>query len=254
MKKFTDICYNNKFEKSCNLDVLIPDCDTFPVFVYFHGGGLEAGDKSDCKFYDALVEKKIAIVTANYRMYPQAKCPDFLEDGASVVKWVYDNMKIYGNVTSVFVGGSSAGGYMSQMLCFDKKYLAKHGIDSDEIDGYIHDAGQPTTHFNVLRERGIDTRRVIIDEAAPVFHICDNRDYSPMQIIVSDNDMQNRYQQTELLVNTLKIFGAKNIDYRVMQNSSHCAYIDKQDEKGNWIFAEMIYEFINCVTNEANNK
>ena len=248
MERILDICYNDKYANNCALDVYLPDCDEFSVFVYFHGGGLECGDKSECKFYDALVQKGIAVVTANYRMYPNAKFPDFIEDGAAAVNWAYENMKTYGRVKGIFVGGSSAGGYMSQMLCLDKKYLKKYNIDSDKVDGYIHDAGQPTTHFNVLRERGIDTRRVLIDEAAPIFHICDNRCYAPMQIIVSDNDMANRYQQTELLVNTLNIFGAQNIDYRVMKNSNHCSYVNKQGENGNLIFADMIYEFINNVT------
>ena len=29
------------------LDLYLPDAAHFPVFVYFHGGGLEAGDKRD---------------------------------------------------------------------------------------------------------------------------------------------------------------------------------------------------------------
>lgn len=54
-------------------------------------------------------------------------------------------------VVLYFHGGSSAGGYISQMLCFDKTWLSKHGIKATDISGFIHDAGQPTCHFNVLR-------------------------------------------------------------------------------------------------------
>ena len=228
------------------LDIYLPDKDTFPVFVYFHGGGLESGSKSDNKFFGALAEKGVAVISADYRMYPSAVFPEYIEDAAEVVSWVYSNIDTYGKVTGVFVGGSSAGGYLSQMLCFDKKYLAVYGIDSDKISGYIHDAGQPTTHYNILRERGLDTRRVIIDEAAPVYHITENRNYAPMQVIVSDNDMKNRLEQTNLLVSTLKHFGydENKLDFRVIEDSSHCSYLDKQDENGEWFFADMIYEFI----------
>ena len=116
-----------------------------------------------------LVKKGVAVVSANYRMYSEAKYPEFINDSAAAIAWTMKNIKEYGEPLSFFIGGSSAGGYLSEMLCFDKKYLAQYGIDSDLINGYIHDAGQPIVHFNVLRARGIDSRRVIIDEAAPIF-------------------------------------------------------------------------------------
>ena len=45
------------------------------------------------------------------------------------------------------------------------------GVDTDFISGYISDSAQMTTHFNVLRERGLDTRLERIDEAAPLFYL-----------------------------------------------------------------------------------
>lgn len=246
MKKFENIPYKKNDTIECLLDLYLPEADTFPVFVYFHGGGLENGTRTDHKFYAGLVEKGIAVVTADYRMYPTAVFPEYLRDAAAAVSWVYKNIDKYGKATGIYVGGSSAGGYISQMLCFDKKYLAPYGIDANSIDGYIHDAGQPTTHFNVLRERGVDSRRVIIDEAAPIYHIKAGENYAPMQIIISDGDMPNRPEQTALLVSTLKDFehDMSKVDLRMLTNSTHCCYIDVQDENGKWVFAEMIYEFI----------
>lgn len=246
MKKIENICYKKTMPDADMLDIYLPDTEKFPVFIYFHGGGLEKGDKAKEKFYTALAQKGVAVVTANYRMYPDAVYPEFIKDAAAAVAWTYNNIHAYGKPTGFFVGGSSAGGYLSQMLCFDKKYLAVHGIDSDSLGGYIHDAGQPTTHFNVLRERGVDSRRVIIDEAAPIYHITENRNYAPMQIIVSDNDMKNRPEQTTLLVSTLKHFeyDENKLDYRIMKDSAHCSYVNAQDNNGEWIFANMIYEFI----------
>lgn len=246
MKKFENIPYKKTDLNECILDIYLPDAEVFPVFLYFHGGGLESGTRTDHKFYAGLLEKGIAVVTADYRMYPTAQFPDFIKDAAAAVSWVYKNINKYGNATGIFVGGSSAGGYISQMLCFDKKYLAPYGINASDIDGYIHDAGQPTTHFNVLRERGIDYRRVIIDEAAPIYHIQADSSYAPMQIIVSDADMENRLEQTYLLKSTLKHFGydENKIDFRFIENSSHCEYVDKQNAEGKWVFAEIIYEFI----------
>lgn len=246
MKKFENIFYSEMQDSEQVLDLYLPDIEDFPVFIYFHGGGIVEGDKTNGKFFDSLVEKGIAVISANYRMYPRASYPDFLEDSAAAVAWAYTHMNEYGNPTGYYVGGSSAGGYITQMLCFDKSYLAAHGIDADQVGGYFMDAGQPTTHFNVLKERGLDSRRVIIDEAAPIFHIVGDRTYAPMFILVSDNDMENRPEQTALLVSTLKHFRCDmdRVDYKIMENSKHCRYVNAFDENGNSIFADLIFNFI----------
>ena len=246
MKKIENIFYRNASSPSQALDVYLPDAESFPVFVYFHGGGIVGGDKAEHTFFADLIKNGVAIVSANYRLYPEASYPDFIRDAAYAVAWAKNHMSEYGNPTAFFVGGSSAGAYLSQMLCFDKKYLAVHGIDADALNGYILDAGQPTVHFNVLVERGLDSRRVIIDEAAPIYHITENRTYAPMQIFVSENDMQNRPEQTGLLVSTLNHLGCdmSRVDYRFMKDYTHCGYTNQLDDNGNSIFAPMIWEFI----------
>ena len=245
MKTIADICYSKEADQY--LDVHLPECDSFPVFLYFHGGGIERGDKAAKRndaFIKHLTDKGIAVASANYRMYPTARYPEFIEDAAAATAWVFENMKAYGEVTGIYVGGSSAGGYLSQMLCFDKRYLAKHGLAPTDITGFIHDAGQPTAHFNVLRERGIDSRRVIVDESAPLYYVGMDKAYPPMLIIVSDNDMKNRYEQTMLLLSTLKHFGLdENAKLQVMK-STHCAYVGKTDEQGTSIFGSLISRFI----------
>ena len=243
MKTLTDVCYCETHK--LYLDIYLPECRDFPVFVYFHGGGLEQGDKKEQKIlYQYLADHGVAVVTANYRMYPTAHYPDFLVDGAKAIAWTFENIHTYGNATSIYVGGSSAGGYMSQMLCFDDSWLSAHGIKPSDIAGYVHDAGQPTCHFNVLRERGLDSRRIIIDDSAPLYHIAGHRDYPPMLVIVSDNDLKNRYEQTMLLMSTLKHFGhAETVMLTVMQGT-HCAYVNKVDEHGDSVLGKMVLEFI----------
>lgn len=242
MKIIKDINYG----ENQSLDLYLPETKSFPVFIYFHGGGLEAGDKSDAAaFAEYLNDRNIAVVSANYRMYPAAVYPQFVEDAAAAVAWTCKNINNYGSCDKYFVGGSSAGGYLSMLLCFDKKYLAAYNIDSGKISGYIHDAGQPTAHFNVLRERGIDPRRVIIDETAPLYHVGVDPDCAPMLIIVSDNDIAGRYEQTMLLVSALKQFGQvePKVKLKVM-NGQHCEYDFTCDKDGNNILGKMIDEYI----------
>lgn len=243
MRSFRDICYS-KEHGQC-LDIHLPEVDTFPVFIYFHGGGIEAGDKADGPSVSEYVTSQgIAFISANYRMYPNAKYPDFLEDAAEAVAWVFKNISNYGVADGIYVGGGSAGGYISQMLCFDKRWLSMFGVSPMDVAGFILDAGQPTCHFNVLRERGIDTRRVIVDEAAPLYHVGEDKEYPPMLIIVSDNDMKNRLEQTELLVSTLKHFGhTDNVEFKMM-HGKHCAYFYTHDENGANDFGKIVCEAI----------
>ena len=177
-------------------------------------------------------------------MYPTARFPEFIMDAASAVAWVYKNINTYGKCDEFYVGGSFAGGYLSMMLCFDPKYLSPHGISPTDLNGFVHDAGQPTSHFNILRERGIDSRRVIVDETAPLFHVGRNTSYPPMLFIVSDNDMQNRYEQTLLMMSTLKHFEHSNATLKIM-NGEHCQYVSQIDENSNSVFGKIVFDFIN---------
>ncbi len=245
MKTITNIPYTTANRYRQMLDLYLPEGNEFPVFVFFHGGGLEGGSKEGYTFIQELIEKGIAVICANYRLYPEASFPDYICDAAEAVAWVKNNINTYGKMTQLFIGGSSAGGYLTQMLCFDRRYLAKHHIDADSIDGYFMDAGQPTSHFNILREIGIDTRRIVVDETAPLFFIEQNRNYPPIKIIVSDRDIPNRLEQTALLISTLKHFGHNMdiVDFELVENSTHTEYL-KKIEAGKSVYAGMIYGFI----------
>ncbi len=248
MRSFSDITYGKLGHPLQKLDIYLPDSDgSAPVFVYFHGGGIERGDKATPKCLavaESATKRGIAFVSANYRLFPDAKYPDFIEDAAEVVGWVFKNIDKYCKTDGIYVGGSSAGGYISMMLCFDNRWLEKYGISPLDVRGFIHDAGQPTAHFNVLKYKGIDPRRVIIDETAPVYHIGTHEKYPPMLFLVSDHDMEGRYEQTMLTVATLKHFGHSepNVKLCFMPNTKHCNY--GEDERGEPVFANLVCEFI----------
>ena len=84
MRVIENIAYST-VDTSQVLDVYLPDFDVRGVFVYFHGGGLIGGNKSVAKKFSSYVtERNIALVSANYRLYPNANFPDFIdEDGQS---------------------------------------------------------------------------------------------------------------------------------------------------------------------------
>ena len=187
----------------------------------------------------------IAVISANYSMYPDAKYPEFIEDAALAAFWVKNNISKYGDLKNIFVSGTSAGAYLSLMLCFDKRWLGRYGITASDFAGFIHDAGQPTCHFNVLKEKGIDTRRVIADEASPIYHVGESGPYPPMLFMLSENDIPGRYEQTMLMLKTLSSFGysRENTDLKVLKGC-HSEYIGMADQSGQSIFGKAIKDFI----------
>ena len=228
------------------LDLYLPEQDCFDLFVYFHGGGLTRGSKErNSQVFVQLANSGVAVASAEYRKMPEAAYPDFIEDAAQAVAWIKSHIGEYGNCKRIFVGGSSAGGYLSMMLCFDARWLGKHGLTPMDIDGFLHDAGQPTKHYKVLSAMGLDSRRVIVDETAPLYYVGLAEAYPPMQFIVSDQDMENRLEQTQLMLSTLKHFGHQ-ASLRLC-HGKHVAYVKEVREDGSCPFAEMILEFIQTV-------
>ena len=75
MEVIKNICYTTAGHPRHVLDVYLPDAKKFPVFVYFHGGGIINGSKDNKKFIPYLQEMGIAVVSANYRLYPEAVFP-----------------------------------------------------------------------------------------------------------------------------------------------------------------------------------
>ena len=109
MKTVLDMIYTGSGQK---LDLYLPDGEGFPVFVFFHGGGLKKGDKSSMEAAaNYLTAHGVAVVSANYRMFPEAVYPDFIVDCADAVAWTKAHIGAYGGNCRIYVGGSSAGGY-----------------------------------------------------------------------------------------------------------------------------------------------
>jgi len=83
------------------------------------------------------------VVVPDYRIYPEVCYPDFLDDGAQVVRWVKDNIARFGgDPDKWFLKGHSAGAHIAAMLSIDMRWLGKVGLDPRrDIAGLIGIAG-----------------------------------------------------------------------------------------------------------------
>jgi acetyl esterase/lipase len=191
-------------KERCRLDVYYPtDVKNFSTVVWFHGGGLKAGKRSIPK---QLKEQGVAVVAVNYRLHPKVKAPAYIEDAAASVAWTMKNIEKYGGSSKrVFVSGHSAGGYLTSMVGLDKRWLAAHKIDADQIAGLIPFSGHTITHFTVRAERGIDGKQPIIDDMAPLFHV--RKDAPPLLLITGDRELEmlGRYEENAYLWRMMQV-------------------------------------------------
>lgn len=203
---YIDIPVDEYQAERCELDVYIPDnAKGLPVVVFFHGGGLEGGDKF---IPTELKNKEVVIVAPNYRLSPRAVAPAYIEDAAAAVAWVVKHVdELGGDAKRVYVSGHSAGGYLTLMLALDKTYLGRHGIDADSLAGYIPLSGQTNTHYTIRKERGLDMTIPLIDEYAPLYHA--RKMLSPMILVTGarELEMTSRFTENLHLQETLHIKG-----------------------------------------------
>lgn len=251
VKVIDNLIYQENVGSAGMLDVYLPTAEKCKaLLIFFHGGGLESGDKSDDRdICSELASSGIAVVSANYRMYPEAVYPQFIEDAAKAVSWSLKHIREYITYDRVFAGGISAGAYLSMMLHFQPEFLKKYGVEEEQIAGYVFDAGQPTVHYNILKERGMDPGSIRIDEAAPLYYLEGERTRKKKQIfliLVSDNDIIGRREQNELLIRTMETHGYEKsqIYYQVMNGYGHAGYENVRDEKGEYPYVRLLCEFI----------
>lgn len=244
MIKLDDTRYAD--EDVCKTDICLPEGKDFPTVVYFHGGGLEAGDKAEGNLREIAeyaAARGIAFLSANYRMYPYAKFPQYIEDAANAVSFAVREIKNYGGNGDIFVSGQSAGAYLAMMLCFDKRYLMKNGVSPLQIKGWLIESAQQTVHFNVLRERGEDKRKERLDEAAPLWFVDGELLFTKLRLLCYDDDIVCRRKQNELLYESVLHFSpTADIGLKVLQGT-HCR-ASAVKENGKYPFAEMLCDFV----------
>ena len=238
--------FNNNFYKDLYMDIFLPDKEEFYTVIHFHGGGLVEGDKGDThQFCEHLTKLGFAVATANYSLMPKAHFPTFLYDAAQAVKYVMDNISKFGKCKGFIVSGQSAGAWMTLMLCLNKEYLSSVSIDNKQICGWISDSAQTTSHFNILKiERGLDPWLQRIDEAAPIYYVNKDTDFSRVLLTSYENDLPARLEQNRLLLSVVKNYrNDLDIELKVLKGN-HCEGSSVLNENGEYEVIEVIKEWM----------
>jgi len=209
--------------KGCVLDLLVPEGVTnFPVVVWFHGGGLTSGKRE----FVALDTNRVAVAAVEYRLLSHANGgpATCLDDAAASVAWVKRHIADYGgDPQRVFVGGHSAGGYLTFMLGLDARWLGKYGLTPFDCAGYLPLSGQVTKHYNVRKYFGVkrEAFQPIIDEWAPLNYLAAKT--PPFCVALGDpgHDWPMRVEENWFMYACLRKMGNKDFDFHSFPGKGH---------------------------------
>ena len=122
------------------LDVYAPrEAKNLPVVFWIHGGGWQAGDKTDVQIKPRVfVDKGFVFVSTNYRLLPSVDMGTIVRDVASAIHWVHDHIAAYGgDPERLLVMGHSAGAQLAALISTDDRYLKAEGLSLAIIKGCV---------------------------------------------------------------------------------------------------------------------
>jgi acetyl esterase/lipase len=123
------------------LDIYNPETVTqeTPVVVFFHGGGWNSGGKfALTRIGKNFSNSGVIFVAPDYRLSPEVKFPEFIEDCARAVSYVWNNVeRNEERPRPLFLAGWSAGAYNAALLAVEPSYLAAEGLPGDAVTGLI---------------------------------------------------------------------------------------------------------------------
>jgi acetyl esterase/lipase len=185
-----DIPYGTAPRQALDVYAPIGTAGGRPVVVFFYGGSWDSGTKADYAWVgQALARQGYVTVVADYRLYPDALWPLFLEDCALAVGWARSHAEAYGgDPARLVVMGHSAGAYNAVELAVDDRWLGSVGLDPHtDIRAVVGLSGP----YDFLPLQSDELKTIFGPEAQwpdtqPINHV-DGR-AAPMLLLTGDRD------------------------------------------------------------------
>lgn len=232
------------------LDLYLPQGKTgVPVIVWYYGGALQQGDKSDATETGAgqrFASAGIATAVVNYRLSPGVSHPAHMQDAAASFAWVKRHIAEYGgDPNQVFIAGHSAGAYLLALLALDERYLGAHGLSVKGIRGIV-----PISAFYWVERPGVAPDRPktvwgtdprVWEDASPAHHL--RAGMPPTLILYADADEPWRRQQNVEMAQALKTAGNAKVDIVQIAGRTHMSILQKLSQDGDPT-SDRIVEFV----------
>ena len=97
-------------------DVYLPtDSKIRPAIIWMHGGSLISGSREDPTEVNRYIQAGIAVVSIDYRLAPETKLPDILQDVRDAYQWLRSKGPGLFRIDPdrIAMVGHSAGGYLA---------------------------------------------------------------------------------------------------------------------------------------------
>lgn len=194
-----------------------------PIVVFFYGGNWRSGERGDYRFVgEALAARGAIVVIPDYRLVPEVHYPEFLQDCAAAVRWVFENAAaLGGEAANIHLMGHSAGAYNAAMLALDARWL---GPQRDRLAGFIGLAGP----YDFLPIGNPDTQRAFRwpatpPDSQPLAHVS-ARAPRTLLLAAAKDSLVDPARNTEGLARRLRAVGV-DVTARVFDGVSHVTLV-----------------------------
>jgi acetyl esterase/lipase len=203
-----DIVYGHAGGVDLKFDLAKPieGIGPFPIIVFFHGGGWQAGDKSHGHHWIQMFAKSGYVgVTVGYRFAPAFKWPSQVQDAKTAIRYLRANAEAL-NIDPDRIGvmGESAGGYLALMV----------GV-TDPADDLEGDGGSPEISSGV---HAVVSYFSVSDFTLPGAKLSQEVETDVMQ-----------YYKKPLSEVLADFIGTQDPDDSILTKMSVITYIDKND-------------------------
>jgi len=116
--KIADITYCVMDGQPQKMDIYLPDRGgPWPMVVYVHGGSWMSGDKAETLGFGGELAEGYAVISLNYRLYPDVRFPKMIEDVKCAIRSLRAHAAQYNlDPNRIAAIGSSAGGHLVSLL------------------------------------------------------------------------------------------------------------------------------------------
>ncbi len=181
-----------------------------PVFIFFHGGAWAHGNPQDYGFIARnIAPQGYVVVLGGYRLNEAGRYPAMLQDTASVIGWVRENIASHGgDPDNLFLSGHSAGAYNVAQVALDGQWLAEAGVPREAIRGVVGLAGPYDFYpFDTDRSRAAFESVGAAEESQPVNHA--TAAAPPMLLVHGEEDTVVRIRNSKALEKALNAVGSQ---------------------------------------------
>lgn len=169
------------------------------LVIFIHGGYWRSLDKDDFSFYAApYLTQGISVASINYRLCPEVKIDEIVEDCQSAVVWLAANVKRYSICFDrTILIGHSAGAHLVAMLCATN--WSAHNLDASNFRGGVLISG--LYDLSPLLETSVNADVQLTNETAKALspiHLSPTLNI-PLDIVVGGAETSEFIRQSQLL-------------------------------------------------------